>query len=84
VFRSPARGLAQLELQTPAIVADLGIAPGFERAGFRQARAQFHRHQPLAALAEANHGFERRVLWSSSPGANSTTSPAYRRCASAN
>ena len=53
---------AKLELQTPAVVADFGIAPGFERAGFGQPRAQFHRHQPLAALAETNHRFERRVL----------------------
>ena len=54
--------MRKLKLQTPAVLADLRIAPGFERADFRQPRAQLHRYQPLAAFAEANHGFERRVL----------------------
>src|SRR5207302_4111681 len=30
--------LAQLELEIPACVADIGIAPGFERADFSEAR----------------------------------------------
>ena len=55
-------GLAQLELQTPAVLADLRIAPGFERADFGEPRAEFHGNQAFAAFAEANDGFERRVL----------------------
>ena len=47
--------LAQLELQAPAMVADLGIRPDFERAHFRQLRAQLHGHHPLARFAEAQN-----------------------------
>jgi hypothetical protein len=53
---------AQLELQTPAIVADFGVAPGFERAYISEMRADFHRHETLAGLlAEADYGVERSV-----------------------
>ena len=54
-------GLAQLELQAPAVVADLRFAPGFDGSDFGETRAQLHRHQALAGLAEADDGVERRV-----------------------
>src|SRR5262245_17916855 len=50
------RGFAQLELQAPAIVADLGFAPGLEGADLGEARAQFHGDQALfGLLAETDY-----------------------------
>ena len=54
--------LAQLELQAPAVVADLGFAPRLQRPDLGEARAQLHRDQPLLGLlAEADHRVQRRV-----------------------
>ena len=50
---------AELELEAPAVVADLGFAPGFERADLGEAGAQFDRDQALLGLlAEADDGVE--------------------------
>ena len=48
-------------MQTPALIADLRFAPGFERADFRKPRAHFHSDQTLARFSEADHRVERRV-----------------------
>ena len=71
-------GFAQLELQSPAILADLRFGPDFERADFGEPRAELHRDKPLLGLlAEADHGVQRRVqVQIGSSAANSTTSPS--------
>ena len=50
-------GLPQLELQTPAVLADFRIGPDFERAHFGEMRAQLHGNQSLAGLcrSESRH-----------------------------
>src|SRR5579863_8419320 len=55
------RRFAKLELKTPAMLADFGIGPDFERADFGQLRAELDGHQALARFAEAQNGVQRGV-----------------------
>ena len=70
--------LAQLELQPPAVVADLRFGPGFERPDLGQPRAQLHRDQPLArpsCRSGSRRSAARACAGRHRPAANSTTSP---------
>ena len=56
-------GVAQFELEPPAVLADFGIGPEFERADLREVGAELYGHETLLGrLAEADDGVERRVL----------------------
>ncbi len=49
-------GLAQLELQPPAVFTGLGIGPDFDGADFGQLRAELDGHQALAGFPETQQG----------------------------
>ena len=54
-------GLAQFELQAPALLADFRIGPDFEGADFGELGAELDGDEALALFAEADDGVERGV-----------------------